>query len=129
MADHLSFEDLQATTFSGDVLSEFTVEAHQVNHAVDTGYRTNITISISSGGGTLGGTTTQSCSSGVSTFSDITLTGSDGARVLTASSGDLEAPSGAELGSISIVSAASGAPPSAGISGAVAGMTCPPRAP
>ena len=102
MADHLAFHDLQANTKSGAAIPEFTVKAHAVNHSTDTSYRTAITISISSGGGTLGGTLTKSCSSGVATFSDITLTGGEGTRILTASSGETTPPSGAELGTISI---------------------------
>ena len=106
MADHLGFHDDTTSTLKpGGQLPEFTVKAHAVNHSTDTSYRTAMTISILSGGGSLGGTTTKACSSGVSTFSDITISGTEGTVVLIAVSGEGEsalATDSGERGSVNV---------------------------
>ncbi|MGB0347567.1 MAG: hypothetical protein ACPGGA_08780, partial [Balneolaceae bacterium] len=54
--------------------SSFTVEARRSgDSSVDLNYTKSITISIASGSGNIGGTTSQSASNGVATFNDITI--------------------------------------------------------
>ena len=102
MAAHLGFRDVSATAIEpGGLVPEFTVKAHAVNHSTDTGYRTAMTVSILSGGGSLGGTATKACSSGVSTFSDITISGTEGTIVLAAGSGELTTDS-SERGTVNV---------------------------
>ncbi len=77
-ADQLVMVDVPTEGSVGAALSTFTVEARRSgDSSVDLNYTKSITVSIDSGTGSIGGTTSKSASSGVSTFDDITLSAAD----------------------------------------------------
>ncbi len=77
-ADELVFVSVPSSGTEGVAIGSFTVEARRSgDSSVDLNYTESITISKSSGSGTIGGTTSQSTSSGVATFDDITFSEAD----------------------------------------------------
>lgn len=72
-ATQLAFVNFPATGTQGNAVASFTVEARRGNNTVDPGYTGDITLSIATGTGTLGGTATRAAVAGVATFNDITF--------------------------------------------------------
>jgi hypothetical protein len=85
----------------GTAYAPFTTPA--VVNAVDasgnlvTSYTQPVTVSIATGGGTLGGTVSVAAVGGVATFTDLTINGTAGARTLTFSSGTLSSATTASV--------------------------------
>ena len=95
-ADQLVLIDVPTSAYVGESFPSFTVEARRSgDNSVDLNYTKSITVSIATGTGTIGGTTTQSSTNGVATFNDITIDAAgsftieatDGSLSSTASSG------------------------------------------
>ena len=72
-ATQLAFVNFPATGSQGNIVSSFTVEARRGDNTVDPAYTGDITLSIATGTGTLGGTVTRAAVAGVATFTDITF--------------------------------------------------------
>jgi hypothetical protein len=72
-ATQLAFVNFPATGTQGNAVASFTVEARRGDNTVDPGYTGDITLSIATGTGTLGGTITRAAVAGVATFNDITF--------------------------------------------------------
>ncbi|KAF0204040.1 MAG: peptidase domain-containing [Bacteroidetes bacterium] len=72
-ATQLAFVNFPATGTQGNAVASFTVEARRGDNTVDPGYTGDITLSIATGTGTLGGTATRAAVAGVATFNDITF--------------------------------------------------------
>ena len=72
-ASKLAFVGFPATSSAGQIVSTFTVEAQKPDNSVDPGFTQDITLSIATGSGTLGGTLTKPAVNGVSTFNNITF--------------------------------------------------------
>jgi len=84
-ATQLAFVNFPATGTQGNAVASFTVEARRGDNTVDPGYTGDITLSIATGTGTLGGTITRAAVAGVATFNDITFS-APGAFTLNANS-------------------------------------------
>jgi hypothetical protein len=88
-ADQLVLVSVPTEGNSGASLDSFTVEARRSgDSSVDLNYTKSISLSIASGTGSIGGTTSKSASSGVATFDDITID-SGGDFTLEATDGSL----------------------------------------
>jgi hypothetical protein len=72
-ATKLAFIGFPANGTTGQAVASFTVEAQRSDNLVDPGFSGNITLSIATGAGTLGGTLTKAAVAGVATFNDITF--------------------------------------------------------
>lgn len=72
-ATQLAFVSFPAAGTQGNSIAAFTVEARRGDNTVDPGFTGNITLSIASGTGTLGGTVTRAAVAGVASFNDITF--------------------------------------------------------
>ncbi len=72
-ATKLAFVGFPANGTTGQAVASFTVEAQKPNNSVDPGFTGDITLSIATGAGTLGGTLTKAAVAGVASFNDITL--------------------------------------------------------
>ncbi|MBW6491395.1 MAG: DUF5017 domain-containing protein [Lentimicrobium sp.] len=84
-ATQLAFVNFPATGTVGQPITTFTVEARRADALVDPGFTGNITLTIASGSGTLGGTATRAAVAGIATFNDITFS-SQGSYTLNANS-------------------------------------------
>lgn len=87
-ATQLAFVNFPATGSQGNLISTFTVEARRGDNSVDPGYTGDITLSIATGTGTLGGTLTRAAVAGIATFTDITFS-SAGSFTLNANASGL----------------------------------------
>ena len=90
MAASLVLAISEASLEEDGTLANFNVTAINADESTDTSYRTAISIALTSGGGTLSGTTTASPDTGVATFSGISISG-EGTMTITATSGALTA--------------------------------------
>lgn len=72
-ATQLAFVNFPAAGTQGNAVATFTVEARRGDNTVDPGYTGDITLSIATGTGTLGGTVTRAAVAGVASFNDITF--------------------------------------------------------
>jgi len=86
-ATQLGFSGVPSTVNVGSMLS-LIVRALRADNSIDSNHAAAITLTLSNGPGTLGGTTTKAAFAGVATFDDLTIS-SPGTVVLRASSGSL----------------------------------------
>lgn len=73
IADHLNILNAPTSGLVNTNLSTFTVQALRPDNTVDVNYTGNITITVSSGPGTISGTVTKTAFAGVASFNDIQL--------------------------------------------------------
>jgi len=77
IADRVTMIGFPSTSIDGEVLTPFTVEAQNPTGGVIETYEGDVTMSILTGTGTLGGTLTKPLINGVATFDDIVINGAD----------------------------------------------------
>lgn len=81
----LSFINIPTTGFAGVPLAPFTVEARKIDNSLDNNFSGNITLTKTTGPGTIAGTLTANAIGGVATFNNITFS-QPGNYSITASS-------------------------------------------
>lgn len=84
---HLVFTTQPTNTLLGQTISSVVVKSEDNSNATDTHYNGSITLSVYSGSGTLAGTTTVTASSGIATFSNLSISTAD-TYTLLATAGD-----------------------------------------
>ncbi len=72
-ADHLTFTTTPATGTTGLVIGAISIEAMRLDNTVDLNFHSSVSLLVSSGTGTMTGTTTKIATAGTANFSDIVL--------------------------------------------------------
>ena len=88
LAQTLAFVNIPTFLYFNNSIPSFTVEARRSDNTIDLQYNGPVTLSISSGLGTISGTLTQNAVNGVATFGGLQFS-SVGSKVLQAASGGL----------------------------------------